>query len=302
MRTRSSLDFYTEQPHVVALGCFDGVHKGHIELIRQARRIADKSFLPLAVFSFSNPPKSFFSKKPIYLLSSTTEKKRIMASLGVDLFVCVRFDENIANISAEQFFLDIIKKKLNASFVVCGFNYRFGKGGLGDTALLSELCLKNGIGISVIPPIEIDKTPVSSSSIRIALESGDVRTAALLLGRPYSLSSTVVNGQHLGRTLGFPTVNQIFDKGLIAPKNGVYLSRVRIGHSIKRGITNVGVRPTVDGHTLCAETNIFDFEGDLYGKKVRVEFLEFIRPEQKFDSLEELRKQVHRDIEKAKYM
>lgn len=300
MRTKSSLDFRTEQAHVVALGCFDGVHVGHTELIRQARRIADEASLPLAVFSFAQPPKSFFSKGPMRLLTSRDEKKRIMASLGADLFVCVPFDGSIANITAEQFFLDVLKNRLNASHVICGFNYRFGKNGLGNADLLRDLCKKSEIGISVVSPVEINGAPVSSSAIRRALEDGNVRSANLLLGRPYSISSTVVSGQQLGRTLGFPTVNQIFDQGLMPPKNGVYLSRVRIGHAVKKAITNVGVRPTVDGQTLCAETNIFDFEGDLYGKKIRVEFLEFIRPEQKFDSLEQLSAQVHRDIEKAK--
>ena len=302
MRTKLSLDFCAEQPHVVALGCFDGVHKGHTELIRQARRIANASSLPLAVFSFAQPPKSFFSSNPISLLTTLEEKKRIMASLGVDLFVCVPFNEEIASMDAERFFYDILKDKLCASYILCGFNYRFGKKGLGDTELLSELCSDNGVGLSVISPIEIDGSTVSSSAIRRALEEGDVRGAASLLGRPYSIRSEVISGQQLGRRLGFPTVNQIFEAGLITPKNGVYLSRIRVGNTVKKGITNVGVRPTVDGENLCAETNIFDFEGDLYGKKIRVEFLDFIRPETKFSCIEELSAQVHRDIEKAKNM
>ena len=302
MRTKLSLDFQAEQPHIVVLGCFDGVHKGHTALIREARRIAAGASLPLAVFSFSEPPKSFFSSEPIPLLTSLEEKKRIMKSLGVDLFVCLPFDRAIASIEAEQFFYEILKKRLAASFILCGFNYRFGNRGIGSTELLSKLCKENGIGLSVVSPIEIDGTPVSSSAIRRALEEGDVKGAASLLGRPYSICSTVINGQHLGRTLGFPTVNQIFEERLITPKNGVYLSRIRIGNTVKKGVTNVGVRPTVDGQTLCAETHIFDFDGDLYGKRIRVEFLEFIRSEQKFNSVEDLSAQVHRDIEKAKNM
>ena len=218
MRTRVSLDFQTNQPHVVVLGCFDGVHKGHSELIREARRIATNSSLPLAVFSFSEPPKSFFSPSPIPLLTSIDEKKRIMTTLGVDLLVCPPFDKSIADIDAEQFFYGIIKQKLSASFVLCGFNYRFGKMGAGDTDLLSRLCKKNGIGLSVMPPVEINGSPVSSSAIRLALMDGDVRLAASLLGRPYSIISEVVHGQHLGRTLGFPTVNQIFEDRLVTPK------------------------------------------------------------------------------------
>ncbi len=300
MRTQRSLDFHEKQENVVALGCFDGVHVGHAELIRRAADIAKKSDRPLAIFSFEEPPRNFFCNDRIPLLTSFEEKKRLMCALGTDLFVCVRFDSDIAELSAEQFFFGILKSKLKASHVVCGFNYRFGKNGAGDTSLLQRLCKENGIAISIVPPVVADGITVSSSAIRKMLAEGNVEGAARLLGRPYSIVSAVVDGQHLGRTLGFPTVNQLFSNNTTPLKRGVYATRVRIGRVCKRAITNVGVRPTVDGHTLCAETNIFDFSGDLYGKRLRVEFFEFIRPELKFDSLEELSAQVHADIERAK--
>ena len=300
MRAQRSLDFYENQEHVVALGCFDGVHVGHTELIRIAERIAKESKRPLAVFSFEEPPRNFFCADSIPLLTSFEEKKRIMRSLGTDLFVCVRFDSDIAELSAEKFFFGILKNKLRASHLVCGFNYRFGKNGTGDTSLLKKLCEESGIALSVVSPVVIDGITVSSSEIRKMLADGNVKGAARLLGRPYSIVSKVVDGQHLGRTLGFPTVNQLFETDATPLRNGVYATRVRIGHTLKRAITNVGVRPTVDGHTLCAETNIFDFEGDLYGMRLRVEFLDFIRPERKFDSVANLSDQVHKDIERAK--
>lgn len=300
MRTRESLDFYESQAHVVALGCFDGVHIGHAELIRRAKRIAAEHALPLAVFSFEKPPRNFFCSDGIPILTPFEEKKRIMRSLGTDLFVCVRFDFDIAELSAEQFFFGILKEKLKASHLVCGFNYRFGKNGVGDTALLQRLCEENGVTLSIVPPVAIDGITASSSEIRKMLADGNLKSAARLLGRPYSIVSTVVDGQHLGRTLGFPTVNQLFENDATPLRNGVYATRVRMGHSLKSAITNVGVRPTVDGHTLCAETNIFDFDGDLYGKRLRVEFIDFIRPERKFGSVAELSDQVHRDIECAK--
>jgi riboflavin kinase/FMN adenylyltransferase len=152
----------------------------------------------------------------------------------------------------------------------------------------------------VLPPVTLDGVAVSSSEIRRLLSEGDIKQANRLLCRPYSIRAEVINGQHLGRTLGFPTVNQLFPKNSTPLKNGVYVTRVRIGRGVKRAITNVGVRPTVDGSTLCAETNIFDFDGDLYGKLLRVEFLDFIRPEQKFNSIDELRARVLADIELAK--
>lgn len=300
MRTHRSLDFYESQAHVVALGCFDGVHIGHTELIRRAKRIATEHSLPLAVFSFEEPPRNFFCSDGIPIITPFEEKKRIMRSLGTDLFVCARFDSDIAELSAEQFFVEILKKRLKASHLVCGFNYRFGKSGAGDTLLLQKLCDGNGVTLSVVPPVAIDGITASSSEIRKMLADGNVEAATRLLGRPYSIASTVIDGQHLGRTLGFPTVNQLFEHNATPLKNGVYATQVRIGHSLKRAITNVGVRPTVDGHTLCAETNIFDFDGDLYGKRLRVEFIDFIRPERKFNSVAELSDQVHKDIDRAK--
>ena len=300
MLTYRSLDFSENGEHVVALGCFDGLHKGHTELIRRAKSISEGNGCPLAVFSFEEPPKNFFSENSIPLLTSFKEKKRLMRSLGADLFICIPFDFRIAALAAESFFFDILKNKLNAVHIVCGFNYRFGKDGVGDTALLEKLCRENGIGLSVIPQVCVNGITVSSSEIRNMLAEGNVKNAANLLGRPYSIRSDVVDGQHLGRNLGFPTINQIFEKNSTPLKKGVYATRVRIGRNVRKSITNVGVRPTVDGKNLCAETNIFDFEGDLYGKCVRVEFIDFIRPERKFDSIEELSAQVHSDIERAK--
>ena len=144
------------------------------------------------------------------------------------------------------------------------------------------------------------RVPIALAPHAAYFFSGHVAAAAKLLGRYYSVKSEVVIGKQLGRALGFPTVNQLISKESTPLKNGVYRTRTRIGHLIKPSITNVGVRPTVDGHTLCAETNVFDFDGDLYGRNIRVEFLEFIRPEKKFDSVEQLSKQVQKDIEKAK--
>ena len=300
MKTYTSLDFDLNSQSVVALGCFDGLHIGHRALIKQARRAASEKGLPLAVFSFSAPPKSFFVKGDIPILTDRDEKKRLMALLGVDILVNIDFSAEIATLSPENFFYSIIKQKLCASAVFCGFNYRFGKGAVGNAELLEPLCEKNDISFFAIPSVSVDGVTVSSSEIRTLLAKGDVAGGAKLLGRNYSIRSSVVSGQHLGRVLGFPTVNQLLSPSAAPLRNGVYLTRTRVGRSVWRSITNVGVRPTVDGSTLCAETNLFDFDGDLYGRNIRVEFLEFIRPEQKFSSIEELTAQVLEDIEKAK--
>lgn len=300
MKTYTSLDFKLNTPSVVALGCFDGLHIGHRALIKEARVSASKAGLPLAVFSFTAPPKSFFIKSSVPVLTDMNEKKRLMALLGVDILISVDFSAEIAALSPEDFFESIIRQRLCAASVFCGFNYRFGKGASGDAALLECLCKENSIDFSAIPSVSVEGTTVSSSAIRDLLSEGNVADSAKLLGRKYSIRSSVVSGQQLGRLLGFPTVNQLLSPTSAPLRNGVYLTRTRVGRHVWRSITNVGVRPTVDGSTLCAETHLFDFDGDLYGCNIRVEFLEFIRPEQKFASVEDLTAQVLKDIEKAK--
>ena len=191
---------------------------------------------------------------------------------------------------------------MNAKHIVCGFNYRFGKNGSGNADVLKELCAKNGISLSIIPPVTIDGVTVSSTEIRIALEGGNPELANAFLTRPYYIQSEVINGQHLGRTLGFPTINQTFPPQKAIPLHGVYLSRVLFNNTVKYGITNVGLRPTVGSDTVYAETNIFDFNENLYGVLVKTELLHFLRGEQKFSSLEKLSAQVKQDIEKAKQL
>ena len=300
MKTYRSLNYRSDMPTVCALGCFDGVHIGHASIISKARETATLCSASCAVWSFTEPPKNYFGNDKTPLLTTHGEKQKIMRRLGVDIFVSIHFDENIASMSAESFFYSILLGSMNARHIVCGFNYRFGKGGEGDCQLLAELCKKNGIGLSIIPPITLNGTTVSSTEIRNSLYAGDTNTARIYLGRPFSLRAKIISGQHLGRTLGFPTVNQSFPERKLVPKNGVYVSRITFDKRTRYGITNVGVRPTVDGKTLCAETNLFDFDGDLYGKTATVEFLEFLRPEQKFASIEDLSAQVRSDISKAK--
>ena len=299
MKTYTNIDFTADTSTVCALGCFDGIHLGHAHIINEAKRIAASLSIASAVWSFREPPKNYFSKDKIKLLTSPEEKRLAMQALGVDIFVCIPFDENISSLPARTFFEDILIKRLNVRHIVCGFNYRFGKGGEGTAEMLKSLCAEAGIGLSVIPPITSGELTVSSSEIRTALCEGDISCANALLGRAYSLRAKVIDGQHLGRTLGFPTVNQQFSKSKLLPRNGVYVSRIRVGRKLHYGITNIGLRPTVNGKELCAETNIFDFTGDLYGRTLTVELLAFLRPEQKFSSIDELSNQVYKDIDEA---
>lgn len=300
MKSYSNKNFRTDTPTVVALGCFDGVHLGHSAVISKAVSLAAKRALPCAVFTFSEPPKNYFIPNSTPIITDQKEKKRLISSLGADILVCLPFDSAIGDMSAEEFFSDILLSRLNAAHIICGFNYSFGHGGRGNTTLLSELCERNGVGLTCLPPVTDNGVTVSSSAIREAVEEGDVELAARYLGRPFSLSAPIVSGQHLASRLGFPTINQPLEEGLLIPRKGVYVTRISIGRHKYFGITNVGIRPTVSDNTLCAETNIFDFNGDLYGKTVRVEFLHFLRPETMFSSVDELARQVRHDIDEAK--
>lgn len=293
-------NFVSSESCVVALGCFDGVHLGHKAVISEAVRIAGDLSVKSAVWTFDAPPRNFFNPSASPIITDRDEKRRLMRSLGIDIFVSVPFDLAVSALSACEFFVDILLGKLNAVHIVCGFNYSFGKNGEGNAKLLEELCREHGVGLSCISPIDIDGTPVSSSVIRSAVENGDMDTVQKYLGRPYAINTLVINGQKLGRRLGFPTINQVFKEGILVPRNGVYITRVSISSKKYFGITNVGVRPTVGGKVLCAETHILNFSGDLYGQKLRVEFLRFMRPETKFSSVEELSEKVHLDIEEAR--
>lgn len=300
MITEKSSLASSDKPCAVALGCFDGVHIGHASLIEETKRIAERQNLLSAVYSFDTPPKNFFLPHSVPTITPPKEKQRIIGSMGVDMLIIAPFDNSTAKTSPEDFFEKILLRNLRAKHIVCGFNYRFGEGGKGDVELLKKLCSRDNVGLSVMPPVIIEGKTVSSSEIRNLLSEGNVEKAQKLLGRPYGIRSVVVNGQHLGSSLGFPTVNQLIPNNCDLLRHGVYATEISAEGKRYNAITNVGVRPTVDGSTLCAETNIFDFDGDLYGKEVNVEFRKFIRPEMKFSSVEALTRQVLADIENAK--
>jgi len=300
MEISSKISYSSPTPCVVALGCFDGVHLGHASVINKAVKIAKEMSLPCLVFTFEEPPRNLFSPEPTPLLTLPEKKAELISSLRADILVCTPFTADIAALTPEQFSNDILLKNLKAAHIVCGFNYSFGKLAKGNTEFLNRFCAENNIGLSIIPPFELDCVCVSSSLIRELIANGEIEKANLLLGRNYSLCAEVVGDKGLARSLGFATANQIFDKKTLMPKNGVYATQTTLDGITLRGITNIGTRPTVNGNKLCAETHLFDFCGDLYGKNLEIELLKFIRPERKFNSVEELKNQVLEDIQIAK--
>ena len=300
MRITDKISYCSTAPSVVALGCFDGVHCGHASVIKKAVEIAKEKKLACIVFTFDEPPKNLFSPFPIPLITSTKKKAELIEDLGADILLSVPFTHEIAKLSPTEFAERILSEHLNASHIVCGFDYTFGAMAKGNTTFLTDFCDERKIALTVMPKLEIDGDCVSSTLIRELISEGNVERAALLLGRPYSISATVISDKGLARKLGFATANQVFDGNALMPQNGVYATIARTNGVPYRAITNVGVRPTVNGSTLCAETHIFDFCDDLYGKTLEIEFIGFIRGEKKFNSVDELRSQVLKDIETAK--
>lgn len=278
---------------VIALGKFDALHKGHMKIIGKMKEISDKKCLKSVIFTFDNISEKFIVSKK--------DKEKILSSCGIDYIYCQKFNDEFKNTSAEDFFENILIKKFNAKYIVSGDDWHFGKNKSGDVSLLEKMCGEKNIGFSVLKRIEINGETVSSSLIRESILNGDVKKANLLLGRPLSVEATVASGKRLGSKIGFPTVNFAAEKGRILPKNGVYASRVLYNGSSYLAMTNVGDNPTVDKNIdVRIETHIFDFEKNVYGEKMKIEFLDKIRDEIKFSSVNALVRQLEKDKEYIK--
>lgn len=286
----------------VALGNFDGVHLGHRALLKETVRQREKSGgeLLAAVWSPKEHPQTLLGGEEIAFLTSEEEKIRRFRESGIDFFLTDPF-ASVRSLSPEAFVKEILVGRYRCRAAVCGYNFRFGKGGAGDAESLSRLMKENGGEGIVLPPVLFEGKAVSSSAIRVLIEKGEVERAEKLLGEPFSFAAEVVHGKALGQKLGFPTVNQFFPEHTVRPKNGVYLTCVETSEGQYPGVTNVGIRPTVeDGEKCNCETHLLGFSGDLYGKKLRVSFLKALREESKFETLSALRNAVLRDIDEAK--
>jgi riboflavin kinase/FMN adenylyltransferase len=286
---------------VYAVGNFDGVHLGHQGVLARAKKLAAEMGAPCAALTFEPHPADFFAKKPVvFRLTPPMAKARAIQGLGLDGLVALTFDAKVASLSAAEFVEEVLVKRLNAGAVVAGWDFHFGKGRLGTPAFLAQAGARHGFGVAIIDKIETaELAPVSSTAIRQALEKGDVRAAARLLGRNYSVIGPVVAGQKLGRTLDTPTANLVLEPGHRLA-HGVYAIRVRIDDQSHAGVASFGVRPTIDNGAPLLEAHLFDFAGDLYGKTIEVEFVERIRGEEKFASLEALKAEMERDKAKAR--
>lgn len=285
----------------VALGFFDGIHSGHRAVIDRAVSCKKQGLSP-AVMTFSESPRSILSGKTGDMLQTNQEKCRMLETIGVEKLFLEDFDR-IRRLSPEAFVREIIVEKLNAKEVFCGFNYHFGKNGAGNGETLVKLCEKFGVKAQVIPPVIVDCRVVSSTEIRSLLKNGEIKEANRLLGYDFSISQEVIHGNHIGKDMGFPTINQRTKSGIILPKFGVYASLAEFDGEKYFGVTNVGVKPTIGKYEPLYETWMPDYMGgDLYGKTVTVALKGFIRPERKFESLDELKKTVLQNGEQARQM
>ncbi len=271
----------------IALGTFDGVHIAHrfvLDLPCEYKKIA---------VTFAVPPKMMFSRKT-ELLTSFSKKEELLKNLGFEQIEVLDF-EKVKNTEPKEF-LEFLKKEYNPQIISCGFNYRFGKNGAGDTELLKRFCLENGIECRICKPVEKDGKIVSSTLIRNLLKQGEIEKANQLLGNEFSFSAKVQKGDQRGRTIGFPTINQPYPEDLVKVKFGVYKTKVLIDGVTYEAITNVGIRPTYKSDYVISETFIKDFSGDLYGREIEIFLVKFLRDEIKFASLEELKRQIEIDL------
>ncbi len=282
---------------VVTIGTFDGVHLGHrkiIELLnKSASRIGGKS----VVISFRTHPRKVLGKSDLKLLTPGEEKIELLEKAGVDLLIYTDFTKEIARMTAVEFTEKILMQKLHVRHLIVGFNHRFGKDRGGDYATLVRMRSKYSFEVIQAPPVYLGDKPVSSTLIREALARGDVKLANSMLGYDYFLYGKVIEGDRLGRKIGFPTANLAVNPEKLMPKVGVYLVRVTVDQKNYYGLLNYGFKPTVGGKLeAVAEVHILDFNKDIYGQKIKVEFIERIRDEKKFSSLNELKRQIINDL------
>ena len=287
-----------KQNYVFALGFFDGVHLGHQALLSECVGLAKEMGAQTAAITFENHPQSLFRKEVPPLLTTLADRVRLLGRYGVAEVTAYPVTESVMGMHWEDFLRALLDR--GAVGFVCGDDFRFGRRGEGNAEKLKGFCRERKLPCVIVPEQTLEGVRISSSYIRRQIETGDMATAVRYLGHGHMLTGTVVTGRKLGHRLGFPTANIELPEGVIVPRHGVYACRAFVGEKSYMAVCNVGSRPTVQGHQVRTETWLLDFSGDLYGKRVTLEFLRFLRPEQRFESLEILREAVLRDAENTR--
>lgn len=287
---------------VVAIGNFDGVHRGHRAAIDIAKVRAGQKNSSVLALTFEPHPRTFFKPdEPVFRLSPEPLKVRLFANAGLDGAILMTFNASLAQRPAEEFISEILVRRFGVRGVVVGEDFRFGKGRLGSPDLLRELGAKAGFSVDAIPQVMSGGRPVSSGAVRIELAAGHIKAATALLGHTWFIEGEVVKGAARGRELGFPTANIVLDRTTTL-LHGIYAVRAAVDGSTYNGVASYGRRPQFDNGAPLLETMLFDFEGDLYDKTIAVEFVDFIRAEAKFDSIDALKARMAEDVSKARDM
>ena len=287
-----------KQNRIFALGFFDGVHLGHQALLSACVRLAKTMDCETAAITFESHPQSLFSGQVPPLLSTLSDRFRLLLRYGIDHVYPLPVNWAVMGKPWQAFLEELME--YGARGFVCGDDFRFGRGGAGNAQTLRDFCREKKIPCVIVPEQKLDGVRISSSYIRRQIETGDMATAVRFLGHGHMLTGTVVPGRRLGHRLGFPTANIELPEGVIVPRHGVYACRAFVGEKEYPAVCNVGSRPTVEGHQVRTETWLLDFQGDLYGQTVTLEFFYFLRSEQRFGSLEELKCAVLTDAENTR--
>jgi len=283
------------QTRAIALGAFDGLHTAHMAVLEAAARQAG-TYTPAVLLFDQHPQQALTGSAPPRLLTDD-ERGAMLRGLGLELLYA-KFGE-IKGLSPRAFFEEVLLGRFHAEALCCGYDYSFGAGALGHVDELKELCDAHGVLLRATPEIDYRGAPVSSTRIRQALEEGNLADANAMLGRPFGYAFPVEEGEHIGRALGFPTLNQAFAQGFAVPRHGVYASQAFVGGQWRASVTNIGTRPCFAGDALRSETHMIGFAGDLYGQRVPVRLLRYLRPEKKFEDIEGLKRQIAVDIRQA---
>lgn len=292
----------SELKRVVALGFFDGIHLGHAALLEKTVERAKEKGAEPAVVTFDAHPDTFVHGVKVPLIYTSYDRREIIKKhFSIDTVVFMHFDENMMNMRWQKF-VDVLIEELNACHLVVGYDFKCGWRGEGSADKLRDYCHELGLGCDIIPVVKYGDEVISSTLLRNLLSDGDVKKANILLGHRYRVIGRVQHGKKLGRTLGTPTINMLMREGTLVPRFGVYATKVFLEDNSEHiGVTNIGTRPTVSGdESVSVETFILDYDGDLYGQVARVEFYDFIRPEQKFSGIDELKQRILADADSSR--
>lgn len=288
--------YSSSTPLSLSIGMFDGVHKGHQSIIKKLNAIAEKKNLESAVFTFwPHPRKVFNPDEELHLLNTIGEKTYLLEKNGVQNLILKEFDEPFRNLTGAEFVKQILVEKLNVKHLIIGYDHTFGKNKSGDFNLLKKMAAEFGFEVEQVEAVDYKSRHISSTQIRNALRDGNVKDAAEMLGYLYSVSGKVIHGKKIGRTIGYPTANISVHPMKLLPKKGAYIVDVFVKNQQLKGMLSIGTNPTVDGNSLSTEVYILDFETDIYGEEISVNFREFLHDEIKFESIEKLIERLDED-------